>query len=78
MASFIQGIVGVTSDDVIYVCLPLYHSSAFLMGLTAGIERGNDSHWTPHYCKIMLLSKTGLANHGSNSHSAVVTWKVPF
>ncbi|KAJ8340398.1 hypothetical protein SKAU_G00350310 [Synaphobranchus kaupii] len=40
MASFLQGLVGVTSDDVIYVCLPLFHSSAFLMGLTGAIERG--------------------------------------
>ncbi|KAJ8398279.1 hypothetical protein AAFF_G00428490 [Aldrovandia affinis] len=39
-ASFLQMIAGVKSDDVIYVCLPMYHSSAFLMGLTGGIESG--------------------------------------
>lgn len=41
MASFLQTIAGVRSDDIIYVYLPLYHSSAFLMGLCGAIERGN-------------------------------------
>ncbi|XP_026234813.1 very long-chain acyl-CoA synthetase-like [Anabas testudineus] len=40
MASFLQTIAGVRSDDIIYVYLPLYHSSAFLMGLCGAIERG--------------------------------------
>ncbi|KAI4894328.1 hypothetical protein NFI96_025116, partial [Prochilodus magdalenae] len=40
MASSIQFVFGVTSDDIIYICLPLYHSSGFLMGLTGAIERG--------------------------------------
>ncbi|KAJ8247828.1 hypothetical protein GJAV_G00250990 [Gymnothorax javanicus] len=40
LATFLQRLVGVSSDDVIYVCLPLYHTSAFAMGLTGAIERG--------------------------------------
>ncbi|XP_060734446.1 solute carrier family 27 member 2a [Tachysurus vachellii] len=40
MASYLQRMSGVCSDDVIYVFLPLYHSAGFLMGLTGAIERG--------------------------------------
>ncbi|XP_074476085.1 long-chain fatty acid transport protein 2-like [Sebastes fasciatus] len=40
MASFLQAVAAVRSDDVIYVYLPLYHSSAFLMGLCGAIEKG--------------------------------------
>ncbi|KAJ8393095.1 hypothetical protein AAFF_G00067780 [Aldrovandia affinis] len=39
-ASCIQAIAGVTAQDVIYVCLPLYHTSGFALGFTATIERG--------------------------------------
>lgn len=41
MGSFLLSFVGVRSDDVIYIYLPLYHSAAFLMGLCGAIERGN-------------------------------------
>lgn len=40
MASYLQDLAGVRSDDVVYVYLPLYHSSGFLMGLCGAIERG--------------------------------------
>lgn len=40
LASFLQRMSGVQSDDVIYMCLPLYHTAGFLMGLTGAIERG--------------------------------------
>ncbi|KAG7333581.1 hypothetical protein KOW79_003716 [Hemibagrus wyckioides] len=40
LASYLQKMSGVCSDDVIYVYLPLYHSAGFLMGLTGAIERG--------------------------------------
>ncbi|KAL6479599.1 hypothetical protein MHYP_G00130320 [Metynnis hypsauchen] len=40
MASHLQFMSGVSSNDIIYICLPLYHSSGFLMGLTGAIERG--------------------------------------
>ncbi|XP_053345546.1 hsFATP2a_ACSVL_like domain-containing protein [Clarias gariepinus] len=40
-ASFIQGVSGVTSKDVFYINLPLYHSAGFLIGFTGCIERGN-------------------------------------
>ncbi|KAM3626167.1 uncharacterized protein V6R79_023975 [Siganus canaliculatus] len=40
MASFLQIIAGVHSDDIIYIYLPLYHSAGFLMGLCGAIERG--------------------------------------
>uniref|UniRef100_A0AAR2ILZ7 long-chain-fatty-acid--CoA ligase n=1 Tax=Pygocentrus nattereri TaxID=42514 RepID=A0AAR2ILZ7_PYGNA len=40
-ASFIQGVSGVTADDVFYINLPLYHSAGFLIGLTGCMERGN-------------------------------------
>ncbi|XP_061825737.1 long-chain fatty acid transport protein 2 isoform X1 [Nerophis lumbriciformis] len=39
-ASFIQATCGITSDDVIYINLPLYHSSGFLIGLAGAIQRG--------------------------------------
>uniref|UniRef100_A0A8C7JQ36 long-chain-fatty-acid--CoA ligase n=1 Tax=Oncorhynchus kisutch TaxID=8019 RepID=A0A8C7JQ36_ONCKI len=41
MASSMQAISGVASDDVIYIYLPLYHTAGFMMGLTGAIERGN-------------------------------------
>ncbi|XP_067246809.1 solute carrier family 27 member 2a isoform X2 [Chanodichthys erythropterus] len=40
MMSFMQHLTGVTSSDIIYTCLPLYHSAGFLVGLTGAIERG--------------------------------------
>ncbi|XP_071757570.1 long-chain fatty acid transport protein 2-like isoform X1 [Centroberyx gerrardi] len=40
MASFLQSIAGVHSDDVIYIYLPLYHSAGFLMGLCGAIDKG--------------------------------------
>ncbi|KAK7912429.1 hypothetical protein WMY93_012640 [Mugilogobius chulae] len=39
-SSSVQNFVGVTSDDIIYIFLPLYHSSGFLMGLAGAIDRG--------------------------------------
>ncbi|XP_033840111.1 long-chain fatty acid transport protein 2-like [Periophthalmus magnuspinnatus] len=39
-ASSFQTIAGVTSDDIIYLYLPLYHGSGFFMGLTGAIDRG--------------------------------------
>ncbi|KAK2853806.1 hypothetical protein Q5P01_006467 [Channa striata] len=40
MATFLQSIVGIRSNDIIYIYLPLYHSSGFLMGLCGAIEKG--------------------------------------
>nr|XP_033482521.1 very long-chain acyl-CoA synthetase-like [Epinephelus lanceolatus] len=40
MATFLQAVAGVRSDDVIYIYLPLYHSAGFLMGLCGAIENG--------------------------------------
>uniref|UniRef100_A0AAQ5ZFC4 long-chain-fatty-acid--CoA ligase n=1 Tax=Amphiprion ocellaris TaxID=80972 RepID=A0AAQ5ZFC4_AMPOC len=40
MASYLQSMSGIHSDDVIYIYLPLYHSAGFLMGLCGAIERG--------------------------------------
>ncbi|KPP73890.1 very long-chain acyl-CoA synthetase-like, partial [Scleropages formosus] len=37
--SVLLRLVGVTSDDVIYIFLPLYHASGFFIGLTGIIER---------------------------------------
>lgn len=42
-ASFIQGVCGVTSDDIFYINLPLYHSAGFLIGMSGAIERGADA-----------------------------------
>uniref|UniRef100_A0A3Q3WP68 long-chain-fatty-acid--CoA ligase n=1 Tax=Mola mola TaxID=94237 RepID=A0A3Q3WP68_MOLML len=39
-ASFIQSVCGVTSDDIFYINLPLYHSAGFLIGMGGAIERG--------------------------------------
>ncbi|XP_048112545.1 very long-chain acyl-CoA synthetase-like [Alosa alosa] len=38
--SSLQSIVGVCSDDVVYVNLPLYHTAGFALGFTGAIERG--------------------------------------
>ncbi|XP_051741050.1 very long-chain acyl-CoA synthetase [Ctenopharyngodon idella] len=38
--AFFQFICGVKSDDVVYVCLPLYHSAGFGVGFGGAIERG--------------------------------------
>ncbi|KAG7218273.1 hypothetical protein INR49_010331 [Caranx melampygus] len=40
MATFLQWVAGVRSDDIIYIYLPLYHSAGFLMGLCGAIEKG--------------------------------------
>lgn len=40
-ASFIQAACGVTSEDIFYINLPLYHSAGFLIWMVGGIERGN-------------------------------------
>ncbi|XP_008402769.1 very long-chain acyl-CoA synthetase-like [Poecilia reticulata] len=40
MSAFLQAIIGVHSSDVLYLYLPLYHTSGFLMGLCGAIERG--------------------------------------
>ncbi|XP_033972939.1 very long-chain acyl-CoA synthetase-like [Trematomus bernacchii] len=40
MSTFLQSIAAVRSDDVLFMCLPLYHTSGFLMGLCGAIERG--------------------------------------
>ncbi|CAL8294688.1 unnamed protein product [Boreogadus saida] len=39
-ASFIMAVSGVSSDDVMYINLPLYHSAGFLVGMCGSIERG--------------------------------------
>lgn len=39
-ASFIQKVCGVTSEDIFYINLPLYHSAGFLIGMVGAIERG--------------------------------------
>lgn len=41
-ASFIQGVCGITSDDIFYINLPLYHSAGFLIGMVGAIERGSN------------------------------------
>lgn len=41
MASFLQAMAGVRSDDIIYIHLPLYHTAGFVMGLCGAIEKGN-------------------------------------
>lgn len=40
-ASFIQAVCGVTSEDIFYINLPLYHSAGFLIGMAGAIERGS-------------------------------------
>uniref|UniRef100_A0A3P9JQE9 long-chain-fatty-acid--CoA ligase n=1 Tax=Oryzias latipes TaxID=8090 RepID=A0A3P9JQE9_ORYLA len=39
-ASLAQEMVGVRSDDIFYLYLPLYHTAGFLMGLCGGINKG--------------------------------------
>ncbi|XP_056134639.1 long-chain fatty acid transport protein 2-like [Lampris incognitus] len=38
--SFPLSNIGTRSDDVIYVCLPLYHTTGFMVGLCGAIEKG--------------------------------------
>ncbi|XP_048828413.1 very long-chain acyl-CoA synthetase-like [Brienomyrus brachyistius] len=40
VATFIQSLAGVTSKDVLYINLPLYHSAGFSIGFAGAIERG--------------------------------------
>ncbi|CAJ1049428.1 very long-chain acyl-CoA synthetase-like [Xyrichtys novacula] len=40
LATYLQSIAGVHSNDIIYIYLPLYHSAGFLMGLCGAIEKG--------------------------------------
>ncbi|XP_034535368.1 very long-chain acyl-CoA synthetase-like [Notolabrus celidotus] len=40
MATYLQSIAGIRSNDIIYIYLPLYHSAGFLMGLCGAIEKG--------------------------------------
>ncbi|XP_049929593.1 long-chain fatty acid transport protein 2-like [Epinephelus moara] len=40
-ASFLQAVCGITSEDIFYINLPLYHSAGFLIGMVGSIERGN-------------------------------------
>uniref|UniRef100_A0A3B3ZT79 long-chain-fatty-acid--CoA ligase n=1 Tax=Periophthalmus magnuspinnatus TaxID=409849 RepID=A0A3B3ZT79_9GOBI len=40
-ACLFQAAVGVTTDDIFYINLPLYHSAGFLIGMAGSIERGN-------------------------------------
>ncbi|XP_037624054.1 very long-chain acyl-CoA synthetase-like [Sebastes umbrosus] len=39
-ASFIQAACGITSEDIFYINLPLYHSAGFLIGMVGAMERG--------------------------------------
>uniref|UniRef100_A0A8C4EJN3 long-chain-fatty-acid--CoA ligase n=1 Tax=Dicentrarchus labrax TaxID=13489 RepID=A0A8C4EJN3_DICLA len=39
-ASFLQAASGVTSEDIFYINLPLYHSAGFLIGMAGAIDRG--------------------------------------
>ncbi|XP_034060797.1 very long-chain acyl-CoA synthetase-like [Gymnodraco acuticeps] len=39
-ASFIQAACGITSEDIFYINLPLYHSAGFLIGMVGAIDRG--------------------------------------
>ncbi|XP_068595506.1 long-chain fatty acid transport protein 2-like [Brachionichthys hirsutus] len=39
-ACFVQALCGVTSKDIFYINLPLYHSAGFLIGMAGAIERG--------------------------------------
>lgn len=40
-ASFVQAACGITSEDIFYINLPLYHSAGFLIGMVGAIDRGN-------------------------------------
>lgn len=46
-ASFIQAVCGVTSEDIFYINLPLYHSAGFLIGMAGVIERGDKNIFPP-------------------------------
>ncbi|XP_028297180.1 very long-chain acyl-CoA synthetase-like [Gouania willdenowi] len=64
MACCLQFIAGVRSDDVIYVYLPLYHTSAFLMGLGGAIERG---------ITVVLRRKFSVSNYWDDCRKYNVT-----
>lgn len=49
---------GMNSDDVLYTCLPLYHSAGFI-GLTSTIERGRhifdeEVFWQHHWSTALI------------------------
>uniref|UniRef100_A0A3Q0R8K3 long-chain-fatty-acid--CoA ligase n=1 Tax=Amphilophus citrinellus TaxID=61819 RepID=A0A3Q0R8K3_AMPCI len=64
MATFVQTIAGVRSDDIIYMYLPLYHTAAFLMGLCGAIENG---------ITIVLRSKFSASNFWNDCRKYNVT-----
>ena len=49
-ASFLQTVGGVTAEDVLYITLPLYHTSGFVVGFTGAIESGKI---TLHYITVI-------------------------
>lgn len=73
MASSMQAISGVASDDVIYIYLPLYHTAGFMMGLTGAIERGTLLYCIAQLVRVMFWQRPG---RGFNSCSAVYGRKI--
>ena len=45
-AALMFSLSNVREDDVLYLYLPLYHTSGFLLGLCGAMETGKGSRWT--------------------------------
>ncbi len=73
LMSFLHAHDRLSSRDVLYICLPLYHSAGFLAGLTGAIERGTASH-TPNILentpqKTLRSSPNAHSGTHPNTHS---------
>ncbi|XP_037546283.1 very long-chain acyl-CoA synthetase-like isoform X1 [Nematolebias whitei] len=63
-ASLIASNVGVHSNDVLYLNMPLYHSAGFMLGLCGAIERG---------CTVVLRRKFSASNFWNDCRKYNVT-----
>lgn len=59
-ATFIQSLAGVTSKDIFYINLPLYHSAGFSIGFAGAIERGE------LFLNVNILSTPHRRSHHHN------------
>lgn len=64
--SLFQLVCGVTSEDVVYINLPLYHSAGFCIGFGGCIERGENQLFfcdgiSEHQKYIILLHYSKLS-----------------
>ena len=55
-ASLMFSLSNVRENDVLYLYLPLYHSSGFMMGLCGAMETGKGARW--EHLFLFLFKRT--------------------